>query len=87
MVLIDRLPVLVWAGAGLLGWIAGEVISTDPAISHYVIGKFGEPFAKQVELAAAISGILLVIAVGGLWRQFQLSHVRMKLAAEVRDSA
>jgi YjbE family integral membrane protein len=87
MVLIDRLPVLVWAGAGLLGWIAGEVISTDPAISRYVIGKFGEPFAKQVELAAAISGILLVIAVGGLWRQFQLSHVRMKLAAEVPDSA
>ena len=87
MVLIDRLPVLVWAGAGLLGWIAGEVISTDPAISRYVIGKFGEPFAKQVELAAAISGILLVIAVGGLWRQFQLSHVRTKLAAEVPDSA
>jgi YjbE family integral membrane protein len=87
MMLIDRLPVLVWAGTGLLGWIAGEVISTDPAVSRYVVGKFGELVAKQVEFAAAISGILLVIAVGGLWRQFHLSHVRVTAAAEVPDSA
>jgi YjbE family integral membrane protein len=32
MVLLDRLPVLVWAGAALLGWIAGDVIATDPAV-------------------------------------------------------
>ena len=87
MVLIDRLPVLVWAGAGLLGSIAGEVISTDPAVSRYVIGKFGEPIAQQMELAAAISGILLVIAVGGLWRQLRLSHVRVKALAEISDGA
>jgi YjbE family integral membrane protein len=30
--LLDRLPVLVWAGAALLGWIAGDVIATDPAV-------------------------------------------------------
>lgn len=32
MALLTRLPILVWAGAALLGWIAGEVIVTDPAI-------------------------------------------------------
>jgi YjbE family integral membrane protein len=32
MVLLDRLPVLVWAGAALLGWIAGDVIATDPVV-------------------------------------------------------
>jgi YjbE family integral membrane protein len=32
MALLTRLPVLVWAGAALLGWIAGEVIATDPAV-------------------------------------------------------
>jgi len=32
MALLDRLPVLVWAGAALLGWIAGDVIATDPAV-------------------------------------------------------
>ncbi|MBC7579577.1 MAG: TerC family protein [Tardiphaga sp.] len=32
MALLTKLPVLVWLGAGLLGWVAGEVIATDPAI-------------------------------------------------------
>lgn len=32
MAVLTRLPLLVWAGAALLGWIAGEVIATDPAI-------------------------------------------------------
>jgi hypothetical protein len=26
------LPILIWLGAALLGWIAGEVIATDPAV-------------------------------------------------------
>jgi hypothetical protein len=33
MALLDRLPILVWLGATLLGWIAGDVIATDPAVS------------------------------------------------------
>ena len=32
MALLTRLPILVWLGAALLGWIAGDVIATDPAI-------------------------------------------------------
>jgi YjbE family integral membrane protein len=32
MALLNKLPILVWAGAALLGWIAGDVIATDPAI-------------------------------------------------------
>ncbi len=39
MALLNRLPILVWAGATLLGWIAGDVIATDPAL---------EPFLKHV---------------------------------------
>jgi predicted tellurium resistance membrane protein TerC len=33
MMLLTHLPFLVWAGAALLGWIAGEVIATDPAVA------------------------------------------------------
>lgn len=33
MALLSKLPILVWAGAALLGWIAGEVIATDPAVA------------------------------------------------------
>ncbi len=32
MMVLDRFPILVWLGAILLGWIAGDVIETDPAI-------------------------------------------------------
>ena len=30
MALLERFPVVVWAGAALLGWIAGEIIAKDP---------------------------------------------------------
>ncbi len=30
MMILDRYPVLVWLGAMLLGWIAGDVIASDP---------------------------------------------------------
>src|SRR5919199_6174553 len=29
MALIDRFPIFVWAGAGLLGWVAGEMMISD----------------------------------------------------------
>ncbi|MGJ4928285.1 TerC family protein [Bradyrhizobium sp. HKCCYLS2038] len=40
MLVLDRFPLLVWLGAMLLGWVAGEVIATDPAIEpmlHHVL--------------------------------------------------
>ena len=32
MMVLDRFPILVWLGATLLGWIAGDVIASDPAV-------------------------------------------------------
>jgi YjbE family integral membrane protein len=32
MALLGMLPILVWAGSALLGWIAGDVIATDPSV-------------------------------------------------------
>src|SRR6185312_14949482 len=29
MALLNRFPILVWAGAGLLGWVAGEIMIKD----------------------------------------------------------
>jgi len=60
--LIDRFPVVVTLGAGLLGWIAGAMIVTDVA----VVEQFGE-LSRTVNTAAAIAGALLVIVVGR-WR-------------------
>ncbi len=69
MALLDRFPILVWAGAALLGWVAGEMIATDPALSRLFDGRFGATFAQQVEFAAAGAGAAFVIAAGGLWRR------------------
>jgi YjbE family integral membrane protein len=32
MMILDRFPILIWLGATLLGWIAGDVIESDPAV-------------------------------------------------------
>jgi YjbE family integral membrane protein len=69
MALLDRFPILIWAGAALLGWIAGETIASDLALSRYLTASFGGTFAQQVEFAAAGAGAAFVIAAGGLWRR------------------
>jgi YjbE family integral membrane protein len=72
MRLLDRFPIFVWAGAGLLGWVAGDVIATDPAMAAFLTADFGAKIAHRAGLAAAGAGVVLVIAAGGLWRRARL---------------
>ena len=57
--LIDRFPLVVTFGAGLLGWIAGGMAVTD----IYVERQFGV-VDPAVKIAAEVVGALFVIAVG-----------------------
>jgi YjbE family integral membrane protein len=34
--IIERFPIFIWLGAALLGWIAGEMIVTDPIIMDWL---------------------------------------------------
>ncbi len=34
--IITRFPILVWFGGGLLGWIAGELMATDPLVIEWL---------------------------------------------------
>jgi len=36
LALLNRFPILVWAGAGLLGWIAGNLIGADPDLAAWL---------------------------------------------------
>jgi YjbE family integral membrane protein len=36
MMVLDRFPILIWLGALLLGWIAGDVMATDPAVQPWL---------------------------------------------------
>jgi YjbE family integral membrane protein len=49
MALLSRLPILVWAGAALLGWIAGEVIATDPGIAPALHSLAEGPFGASLD--------------------------------------
>jgi len=64
--LIERLPILVWAGGALLGWIAGEMIVTDPFVAAFV-----HNFGDTAHYAAALLGALLVLLIGYLWSKFE----------------
>jgi YjbE family integral membrane protein len=87
MTIIDRFPVLIWAGAALLGWIAGEAIATDPVLVQKLTAAFDENFAHHVELAAAGAGAMLAIAAGGLWQRVHDMKARAKAAAREIASA
>jgi YjbE family integral membrane protein len=58
--LLTRFPILIWVGAGLLGWVAGEMLVSDP----WLIEKLGKDVAHKLEYPAAAAGALFVIAVG-----------------------
>jgi YjbE family integral membrane protein len=49
MALLNKLPILVWAGAALLGWIAGDVIATDPAIHPKLNELFAGSFGAKLD--------------------------------------
>ena len=63
---MERFPIIITLGAALLGFLAGEMIMTDPA----VIQRFGEQSHTLVN-AAAIAGALLVVALGKLLQRRQ----------------
>ncbi len=56
MALLDRLPALIWLGAALLGWIAGEVIATDPAIAPWLHRVLDGHIALDVDTTSMIFG-------------------------------
>lgn len=67
MRVMERFPILVWAGAGLLGWVAGEIIVKDAAIEAWL----GKATVEQWHLWGAALGTVFVIAAGWLIRRLR----------------
>jgi YjbE family integral membrane protein len=57
--LLDRFPIIVTLGAGLLGWIAAGMLVTDVA----VVNRYGQ-VEGPARIAIDIGGALFVIAAG-----------------------
>jgi len=60
MKVMEKYPILVWAGAALLGWVAGEIIAKDAA----VVGYLGQEVVDRIHLWAAAAGAIFAVAVG-----------------------
>ena len=65
MWLLNRFPIIVVAGGGLLGWIAGEVIATDPAYRAALAAAI-----PHAQLVFEIGGAVLTVAIG-YWLQMR----------------
>lgn len=65
LALLERFPILVWGGAAILGWVAGDIFSSDPIVQ----GFFSETSHEKVELMSQIVGAATVLIWGYVWRR------------------
>lgn len=59
---IERFPIIVYFGAGLLGWIGGDMMASDT----FFTTRFPELVFKM-HYPAAVAGVVLVVAIGHYW--------------------
>jgi YjbE family integral membrane protein len=69
--LMDRFPVIITIGGGLIGWVAGEMLVTDSALTGWLTGlgvqfENGKPFAGgwNLEYLCGAFGVVFVVALG-----------------------
>jgi len=59
MKIMERFPIIITLGAALLGWLAGEMFVTDPAIADWFQAN-----VPHAHLVFGIGGAVLVVVVG-----------------------
>jgi YjbE family integral membrane protein len=66
--LMERYPVIITLGATLLGWIAGQMAYTDPALKDYL------PAQAYGSYVAAACGAAIVYAAGKVLQRRSTAH-------------
>ncbi len=72
MKVMERFPIIVTAGGALLGFVAGEMAVSDPALSGWMSANFqildGKPVLAGIhlEIVAGAAGAALVVLIGTL---------------------
>jgi len=82
--LMTRYPIIVVAGGGVLGWVAGEMAVTDPVVQPWIDGN-----AHWVhQLAPAfVAGFVVVAGRAHALRTVALARIAMHLMGEKRIDA
>ncbi len=78
LAMMDKLPIVITLGAALLGWIAGGMLLTDPAMPENVAKAV--PYANYV---FACVGSILVVSIG----KFMANRQKAVVAHDVSTSA
>jgi predicted tellurium resistance membrane protein TerC len=69
---MERFPIVISVGAALIGFVAGEMVVTDPALAGWVSANFQmldkKPMLAGVglELIVGVACAALVVAIGKL---------------------
>ena len=85
--LMERWPVIITIGAGLLGFVAGEMLVTDPALKDWLAGagaQFGEDGRPRVaglslEILCGLIGAVIVVGVGTLLARRQEARTQTEV--------
>jgi len=69
--LMERFPVIITIGAGLIGWVAGEMLATDLALESWLTGlgasfADGKPYVGRwsLEYLCGALGVVFVVGLG-----------------------
>jgi len=81
MAVLERFPVLVWAGAALLGWIAGSLIVDDPAVRQFLPATASLTFAPPSIIFGGSGGHGADITVNPLDVAFSITGAAVVLLA------
>jgi len=60
MAILQRYPILVWAGGGLLGWVAGDIMIKDGAL----LNLLSPATIEELHYWAAAAGAVFVVGLG-----------------------
>ena len=67
---MERWPWVIRGGAMLLGWIAGSMAWTDPAVVGWLSAlHVGDLSGSNARNAAGVTGAVLVLALGSWWHR------------------
>lgn len=75
MKLMDRFPIIIWLGAGLLGWVGAEMMITDPILADYItrvhmtLGDYTHLSYKVAGFVAVVFAVIAARRIGSKRRQ------------------
>jgi YjbE family integral membrane protein len=92
--LMERWPVIITVGGGLLGFVAGEMLVTDPALKDWLSGAGvafdpeGKPRVAglSLELLCGAIGAVVVVAAGSWLAKRKQPDAQIQVETEQRKS-